>query len=138
VAVIDPIGGPIGVSVAELLAPDRSVHLVTQDHFAGQMLGLTGDLAPANVRLAQAGVTIEARSVARRLTAAGVEIEHRFTGETSVIAVALVVDAGHRLADEELWTASGRKHVRIGDAVAPRTIHEAILEARRAILDLDI
>lgn len=138
VAVIDPIGGPIGVSVAELLAPDRPVHLVTQDHFAGQMLGLTGDLAPANVRLAQAGVTIEARSVARRLTAAGVEIEHRFTGETSVIAVALVVDAGHRLADEELWAASGRKHVRIGDAVAPRTIHEAILEARRAILDLDI
>ena len=137
VAVIDPIGGPIGVSVAELLAPDRPVHLVTQDHFAGQMLGLTGDLAPANVRLAQAGVTIEPRSVARRLRADGVEIEHRFTGETSVIAVALVVDAGHRLADEELWEASGRNHVRIGDAVAPRTIHEAVLEARRAILDLD-
>jgi 2,4-dienoyl-CoA reductase (NADPH2) len=137
-AVVDPIGGPIGVSVAELLAADaRPVHLVTQDHFAGQMLGLTGDLAPANVRLARAGVTVEARSVARRVTAEGLEVEHRFSGETTVIPAALVVDAGHRLADEELWEASGRAHVRIGDAVAPRTIHEAVLEARRAILDLD-
>ena len=138
VAVVDPIGGPIGISVAELLATDhRPVHLVTQDHFAGQMLGLTGDLAPANVRLTHAGVKIEARSYARRVTAGGLEIEHRFSGERSVIPAAVVVDAGYRLPDEQLWDESGRAPIRIGDAVAPRTIHEAVLEARRAIADLE-
>ena len=39
--------------------------LVTQDHIAGNELARTGDLAPANVRLAQAGVRIERRTLLR-------------------------------------------------------------------------
>ncbi len=55
IVVFDPIGGPIGVAIAEELGA-RAV-LVTQDNIAGNELARTGDLAPANTRLAQAGVT---------------------------------------------------------------------------------
>ena len=52
IALFDPIGGPIAVALAEELG-DRAI-LITQDHIAGNELSRTGDLAPANVRLARA------------------------------------------------------------------------------------
>ncbi|MGH9299214.1 MAG: FAD-dependent oxidoreductase, partial [Acidimicrobiales bacterium] len=61
VVVWDPIGGPIGVGVAEHLCRSGTagpVFLVTPDLIAGEQLARSGDLAAANVRLAQAGVTI--------------------------------------------------------------------------------
>ena len=64
VVLFDPIGGPIAVALAEQLG-GRAV-LVTQDNIAGNELARSGDLAPANVRLAQAGVRIERRSLLRR------------------------------------------------------------------------
>ena len=70
VALLDPIGGPVAVSLAEELGA-RAV-LVTQDHIAGNELARTGDLAPANVRLAQRGVRIE-----RRTTVDAVERQRR-------------------------------------------------------------
>ena len=63
VVVFDPIGGPIAVALAEELGA-RAI-LVTQDHIAGNELSRTGDLAPANVRLARAGVRIERRTLLR-------------------------------------------------------------------------
>ena len=63
VAVWDPIGGPIGVALAERLG-DRAT-LITPDAIAGNELSRTGDLAPANVRLQQAGVRIERRTLLR-------------------------------------------------------------------------
>ncbi len=163
VVVLDPIGGPIGVSVAETCAAlGRPVHLVTPDHIAGNELARTGDLVPANTRLQQAGVLIERRSLplaVRRAapssgTSAGegeaedsprggaggsveVVLEDRFSGARRVLRCGLVVDAGYRLPDAELYEATGAALSRIGDAVAPRTIHEAILEARRAVLALE-
>ena len=67
--VLDPIGGPIGVAAAESLAGRGIVHLVTQDNVAGNELARTGDLAPANVRLQQAGVHLERRSIVRAVRA---------------------------------------------------------------------
>ena len=55
IALFDPIGGPIAVALAEELG-ERAI-LITQDHIAGNELSRTGDLAPANVRLAQRGDT---------------------------------------------------------------------------------
>jgi 2,4-dienoyl-CoA reductase (NADPH2) len=136
VAVLDPIGGPIGVSVAETLAGNgHQVHLVTQDHIAGNELARTGDLAPANARLQQAGVIIERRSIPRVVSPGQLELEDRFTGQRRTLAAAAVVDAGFRVPDLVLWEATGC--VRAGDAVAPRTVYEAVLEARRAILALE-
>jgi 2,4-dienoyl-CoA reductase (NADPH2) len=138
VAVWDPIGGPIGISVAETLREQgRDVHLVTPDLIAGNELSRSGDLAPANVRLLGSGVMIEKRSLLRRVTADGVQLEDRFTGEPRALPVACVVDAGYRLPDDTLWHATGGQLPRAGDAVAPRSIHEAILEARRRVLELE-
>ena len=42
-----------------------------------------------------------------------------------------------RLPDEQLWIDSGAVALRAGDAVAPRTIYEAVLEGRRVALALE-
>jgi mycofactocin system FadH/OYE family oxidoreductase 1 len=141
VLVWDPIGGPVGVGVAELLAAaGREVHLATPDQILGNELARAGDLAPANARLAQAGVVAHRRSVLRRVGPEGAVLEHRFDAAVTEVVVGAVVDAGHRLPDDALWheirrAASGRA-VQVGDCVAPRTVHEAVLEGRRAALEL--
>jgi 2,4-dienoyl-CoA reductase (NADPH2) len=125
IALFDPIGGPIAVSLAEELA-DRAV-LITQDNIAGNELSRSGDLAPANSRLAQRGVQIERRAILRAVVAAGAVVEDRFSGERRTIPCTAVVDCGFRLPSEPL---EGAAHV-AGDAVAPRTVLEAVLEGRR-------
>jgi 2,4-dienoyl-CoA reductase (NADPH2) len=137
VLVWDPIGGPIGISVAERLRADgREVVLATPDLIAGNELSRSGDLAPANVRLQSAGVVLARRTLLRAVRPGSVEVEDRFTGERRSVAAVAVVDAGHRLPDDELWRRGGGRWPAAGDAVAPRTIHEAILEGRRRALAL--
>ena len=130
VVVFDPVGGPIGVALAEELGA-RAV-LVTQDHIAGNELSRTGDLAPANGRLARAGVRIERRTLLRAVRPGEAEVEDRFTGTRRTIPCAAVVDCGFRLPDEPLPGATAQA----GDCVAPRTVHEAILEGRRVARSL--
>ena len=129
VIILDPIGGPIGVSLAEELG-ERAT-LVTPDNIAGNELSRTGDLAPTNVRLAQRGVTIQRRSVVRSISRDGnglvVRVQDRFSGVVTELSGAAVVDAGFRLPTEPITGA-----IQVGDCVAPRTILEAILEGRRA------
>jgi mycofactocin system FadH/OYE family oxidoreductase 1 len=133
VVVFDPIGGPIGVAMAEELG-GRGV-LITQDNIAGNELSRTGDLAPANTRLAQAGVTIERRTLLRAVRSGRVnmevEVEDRYSGERRTIPCVALVDCGFRFPTDPIDGT-----VQIGDAVAPRTIHEAVLDARRAALAL--
>jgi hypothetical protein len=105
---------------------------VTQDHIAGNELSRSGDLAPANVRLAQARVRIERRSLLRSVHAGSVDLEDRFSGQHRSIECAAVVDCGFRLPDAPMETADHRA----GDCVAPRTVYEAILEARRVALSI--
>lgn len=131
IAVFDPIGGPIAVALAEELG-ERAV-LITQDQIAGNELSRTGDLAPANVRLAQRGVLIERRSILRAARSGEVELEDRFSGERRTIECVALVDCGFRLPTDPLPGV----HLLAGDCVAPRTILEAILEGRRAALAVD-
>jgi mycofactocin system FadH/OYE family oxidoreductase 1 len=130
VVVFDPIGGPIGIALAEELG-DRAI-LVTHDHIAGNELARTGDLAPANARLARAGGRVERRTLLRAVRTGEVEVEDRFAGTRRTIPCAAVVDCGFRLPDERLPEATAQA----GDCVAPRTVHEAILEGRRAALSV--
>jgi mycofactocin system FadH/OYE family oxidoreductase 1 len=139
----DPVGGPVGVGVAELLAGQRqAVALVTPDFVAGEQLSRTGDLAAANVRLARAGVEVVRHAVVRVVDGDGVTVEDRFSGARRRIPASLLVDAGHRLPEDGLARAlkAGRPPdvpiLLAGDAVAPRTAHEAVLEGRRAALGL--
>ena len=131
IALFDPIGGPIAVALAEELG-ERAV-LITQDQIAGNELSRTGDLAPANVRLAQRGVRIERRSLLRAVRAGEVELEDRFTGARRTMTCSALVDCGFRLPTDPLAEAD----LQAGDCVAPRTIHEAMLEGRRAALAVD-
>jgi hypothetical protein len=48
-----------------------------------------------------------------------------------------VVDCGPRLADDSLWLDSDGSAIRVGDAIAARTVAEAIREGRNAALALD-
>ena len=133
VVILDPIGGPIGVALAEELG-DRAT-LVTPDNIAGNELSRTGDLAPANVRLAQRGVTVRRRAVVRRVSrderGCVVRVQDRFSGVVDELIAECVVDAGFRLPTEPVDGA-----VQVGDCVAPRTILEAVLEGRRAAANI--
>ncbi|MEQ1701192.1 MAG: hypothetical protein ABMA25_13850, partial [Ilumatobacteraceae bacterium] len=106
--------------------------LITQDQIAGNELSRSGDLAPANVRLQQQGVRIEKRAILRAVRPGEVELEDRFSGERRTVECVALVDCGFRLPTEPIEGATAQA----GDCVAPRTIHEAVLEARRAALAL--
>jgi 2,4-dienoyl-CoA reductase (NADPH2) len=134
VVVWDPIGGPVGVGVAELLAARGPVTLVSPDFLIGRELARTGDLVPANVRLRRAGVELVVRSRVGRVDAGEVEVEDLYAGAASTIPAEMVVDAGYRLPDDQ---SGGASVVRAGDCVAPRTIYEAVLEGRRAALAVE-
>lgn len=127
VVIWDPIGGPIGISLAESLANvgGRPISLVTQDQIAGTLLSLTGDLAAASTRLQQLGVTIVKHREVRKVSLDSVTVVESLTGTSETLPAAIVIDAGHRIPNHELGPGDA------GDAVAPRTIYEAILEGRR-------
>jgi hypothetical protein len=132
--VFDPIGGPVGVGIAELLAAGgRLTSIVTQDQVAGTQLALTGDLAEANSRLQRAGVRRELRSLLREAAGGLVLLEDRWTGEQRTVECGFVVHCGHRLPDEALYLHRPGT-LRAGDCVAPRTVLEAVLEARRTAM----
>jgi mycofactocin system FadH/OYE family oxidoreductase 1 len=132
--VFDPIGGPVGVGVAELLAAaGRPTSIVTADQIVGSQLALTGDLAEANSRLQRAGVRRELRSLLREAADDHVLLADRWTGEQRTVEAGFVVHCGHRLPDETLYLHRPGT-LRAGDCVAPRTVLEAVLEARRAAM----
>ena len=76
---------------------------------------------------------IERRAVLRAARPGEVELEDRFSGQRRTIPCVALVDCGFRLPTDPLPHAD----LHAGDCVAPRTIHEAILEARRAALAVD-
>jgi 2,4-dienoyl-CoA reductase (NADPH2) len=132
--VFDPVGGPVGVGVAELLAAvGRPTSIVTQDQVAGTQLARTGDLADANTRLLRAGVRRELRSLLREAAGDHAVLEDVWTGERRSVECALVVHCGHRLPEQALYLSRPGTPC-AGDCVAPRTVHEAVLEARRVAM----
>jgi mycofactocin system FadH/OYE family oxidoreductase 1 len=132
VVITDTLGDGTGVGIAELLAATgRPVTLVTPDPVAGAKTARTGDLADANGRLQRAGVQT-AKSSALVSVADGVAVvRHLLTDTCGDVKCTAVVHNGYR-----------RPHVlapalpSVGDCVAPRTVHHAILEGRRAALAL--
>ncbi|UZG58065.1 mycofactocin system FadH/OYE family oxidoreductase 1 [Rhodococcus opacus] len=132
--VFDPVGGPVGVAVAEWLAArGRDVSIVTQDSVAGSRLGMTGDLAEANTRLQRAGVTRHLDSRIVSIGDEGVRLRNRYTAEESVVPCAVLIDCSHRLPEDTLGS-SHTDAVRVGDCVAPRTLLEAVREGRAEAL----
>lgn len=132
VLVHDPVGGPVGVGVAELLAADREVTLATPDDVVGSRLGPVGDLVGAHRRLARAGVRREAAVELVSWSDGEAVLRRRWAPDEVRIACVAVVDAGHRLPGRAL--PDTRRERFAGDVVAPRSVLEAVLEGRRAAL----
>lgn len=142
VLVWDPIGGPTGVAVAEILAATgRTVHIATPDYIVGNELARSGDLGPANARLANAGVVMHRRRNIEKVRKAAAVLADRFSHDTETIEVDWVVDCGHRLPEDALehqvQDRTGHRPAVAGDCVAPRTVAEAVLEGRRRALEID-
>jgi 2,4-dienoyl-CoA reductase-like NADH-dependent reductase (Old Yellow Enzyme family) len=128
IVVVDPVGGPVGVGVAEALAGRGCVvTMVTPDLIVGNQLALTGDLVAANRRVAIAGVIVVTHAVPVAVNGGRLRIEDRYSGEIRELALDAVVDAGFAVPHPVVWAG-----VMVGDAVAPRSVGAAILEGRRA------
>ena len=123
VVVHDPVGDPVGAGVAELLAVKHPVTIVSPDPV---IAASAADVAGVNVRLQRAGVALVKRSRPRVVERDHVVVEDVVTGSRHELPCAALIHCGHRLPNPAM---PGRA---IGDAVAPRTIHEAILDGRRA------
>ncbi len=129
VVVDDPVGDGVGVAVAEMLAGEGAdVVLVTPDPVVGKE---TADLVGAHVRVRRAGVRVVAHAAVVAVEPGRVVVRDVDTGVRMVIACGTVVDGGPRRAADPLG-ADRPGLVRAGDAVAPRTVHEAVREGRRA------
>ncbi len=136
VVIHDPIGGPVGIGVAEWLA-EAGVpsSIVTQDQIAGTLLSLSGDLADANTRLQRLGVRRELRTMVRAVDNGQVVLEDVWTGVQRSLECGVLVDCSFRVPDEDLYL-SRPGTLRAGDCVAPRGILAAILEGRRRAMEV--
>ncbi|MEJ3656924.1 mycofactocin system FadH/OYE family oxidoreductase 1 [Actinomycetes bacterium KLBMP 9759] len=132
VLVVDPVGDGLAADIAlQVAAAGRPVGLVTPDPVAASGLGVGA--APLNALLDRAGVVRHVLSEVRAVAAGRAVLGHVWTGERHEVGCDLVVDCGFRLPDPTL-PAARPDLARIGDCLAPRTVHDAVLDARRAAL----
>jgi len=134
VLVIDELGFHPSTSVAELLA-DRgcTVEIATPGMVVGQDLGITLDLEQWNIRSAAKHIVQSTDLVAMGVNAGVVQLLHHPTGVTEPRRVDWVVLAVPGAAADALYRALRREvptlavH-RVGDCVAPRRAHAAVIE----------
>ncbi|MCU1595682.1 MAG: NADH:flavin oxidoreductase/NADH oxidase [Frankiales bacterium] len=141
VLVVDELGFHQATSVAELLA-DRgcSVEVATPGMVVGQDLGITLDLETWNVKADAKGITQTTDVVPMgAVDGITVTLQHHPTGTDVVRTVDWVVCAVQQRADDalfhELADAPFRVE-RIGDCLAPRRAHAAVIEGHRAAVSL--
>jgi 2,4-dienoyl-CoA reductase (NADPH2) len=141
VLVIDELGFHQATSVAELLA-DRgcAVEVATPGMVVGQDLGITLDLETWNVKAAAKGIE-QLTDVVPMAAVEGITVtlQHHPTGTDVSRRVDWVVCAVQQRADDALWHAlRGAPFTvqRVGDCVAPRRAHAAVIEGHRAAVAL--
>jgi 2,4-dienoyl-CoA reductase (NADPH2) len=136
VVVIDELGFHQATSVAELLA-DRGcrVEVITPGMVVGQDLGVTLDLEHWNVRAAAKGIAQRTDLVPMGWSPGTLTLLHHPTGQNVDVACDWVVLAVPQQPVEwlyrELREMDGVEVHRIGDCVAPRRAHAAVIEGAR-------
>jgi NADPH-dependent 2,4-dienoyl-CoA reductase/sulfur reductase-like enzyme len=135
--VIDEEGHHKGLGLAELLASDgREVTLVPVAGPVGEELVTAFALPLALERLAAAGVrVVEGCSVAE-ITPGRVVLRRRYDGTTTALEGPLVVHAGRQHARPGMVSALrdvGLVIAVVGDARAPRQVHDAIRDGYEAV-----
>lgn len=145
VVVVDELGFHQGTSTAELLA-DRgcSVEVVTSSMVVGQDLGITLDMETWNVKAHTKGIRQSTDLVPMGATPAedgGVvlALQHHPTGTGQERRVDWVVCAVQQRPDDGLWHALKGAPIpvhRVGDCLAPRRAHAAVVEGHRVAVSL--
>ena len=136
VLVIDEIGFHHATSVAELLA-DRGcqVEVVTNGMVVGQDLGITLDMEGWWMRAMAKGIVQSTDLVPMGMEGSAVNLLHHPTGEMQQRTPDWVVLAVPANPVEWLYLdlkASGVSVERVGDCVAPRRAHAAVIEGEHA------
>ena len=136
VVVIDEIGFHHATSVAELLA-DRGcrVEVITPGMVVGQDLGITLDMENWWIRAGSKGIVQSTELVPMGLADGVLSLQHHPTGQMVERTPDWVVCAVPPNPVERLYLelkAAGIDVVRVGDAVAPRRAHAAVVEGERA------
>jgi mycofactocin system FadH/OYE family oxidoreductase 2 len=137
VMIIDRLGFHEATSTAEYLAEQGcEVEVVTQTLFVGQDLGITLDLENWYRQARRLGITCTPNHSVLSIDHGVVTALHNYSGQIIKFPkVDTVVLAIHRKADHALYDALKAwvpdLH-RIGDCVAPRRAHAAIIEGERA------
>jgi 2,4-dienoyl-CoA reductase (NADPH2) len=150
VVVVDELGFHQATSAAELLA-DRgcAVEVITSGMVVGQDLGITLDLEMWNVRAHAAGIRQRTDVVVLDSRAAGdagdargggdgglvLELQHHPTGSARQLECDWAVCAVPPVPEDALWRALAGAPFevhRVGDCVAPRRAHSAVIEGERA------
>jgi 2,4-dienoyl-CoA reductase (NADPH2) len=147
VVLVDELGFHQATSTAEWLA-DRGcrVEIVTNAMVVGQDLGVTLDLETWNVKAHAKGirqsVDLVPMGARRRDDGHGgvlLELQHHPTGSEQERVADWVVCAVHQQPEDELWRAlkDGPTPVhRVGDCLAPRRAHAAVIEGHRVAVSL--
>ena len=138
VLVVDELGFHQATSVAELLA-DRgcAVEIATPAMVVGQDLGITLDLEGFNMRAAARRIVQSTDRVVMALEPGSVQLLHHPTGRTDRRLVDWVVMAGPPAPEDFLYrqlraSAPDLEVTRVGDCLAPRRAHAAVIEGERA------
>jgi 2,4-dienoyl-CoA reductase (NADPH2) len=136
VVVLDEIGFHHATSVAELLA-DRgcSVEVVTPGMVVGQDLGITLDMEGWWIRAGAKGIVQTTELVPMGVDGPTVSFQHHPTGTMTDRTMDWMVLAVPPTPADELYVelaAAGLDVERVGDCVAPRRAHAAVVEGERA------
>ena len=135
VLVVDEIGFHHATSVAELLA-DRGAHveIVTPGMVVGQDLGITLDMETWWMRAGAKGIVQSTDLVPMGVEGHTVNLLHHPTGEMRQREVDWVVLAVPAQPADALYhelRAAGVAAERVGDCVAPRRAHAAVIDGER-------
>jgi 2,4-dienoyl-CoA reductase (NADPH2) len=136
VLVVDRLGFHEATSVAEYLAEQGcEVEVITPTLYVGQDLGVTLDLENWYRQARRLGIKCTPNHSPLSIDGSTVTALHNYSGQMVNFDQAdTIVLAVHRKADSGLYQAlKGRVELhRIGDCVAPRRAHAAIIEGEQA------
>jgi mycofactocin system FadH/OYE family oxidoreductase 2 len=136
VVIIDELGFHQATSVAEVLA-DRgcSVEILTPGMVVGQDLGITLDMEGFCIRAAAKGIKLTPDSVVMGWNGSALSVLHHVSGSMNELPTDWVVLAVPARAVDELYLElSADPSVvvyRVGDCVAPRRAHAAVVDGDR-------
>jgi dimethylglycine catabolism A len=135
VVVVDDVHTQQALSTAELLLEQgKRVEVISPLFYVGQDIGVTS-IAPLYKRLFTAGVVLTPGTELRAVEGSAVIVANVYSGvERRIEGVdTVVLSAGSRSTDRLYRALKGQvaELYAVGDCVAPRGVHQAILDATR-------